>query len=302
VDTWRAANQQPAECDFLLHRAGGDLLADQAAQRSAWAAVADPDIDTGGDLPGSRPELDRSCVLWAGTAPAGRTVVFVETTVAGYQSLARIIEVRLPGDGDSGRAERAVASHSVLLASEFRAGAVLPLSGLYVAPDRPERVTAVTVLSSADAWAGATPARQVGEGLFDIGVTRDYVAKPDDPQDPDALLLLDRADGSRSAVAIPVGPERDHPLPVRATYVLTVDDAAPADEATLRAVGPVLSMMSGDARYSLVRDRALRPTSLLVRRTPAAVTLSVSDEQAAVLPTFVLPLTPPPAITLLPTG
>ncbi|WP_214407700.1 hypothetical protein [Pseudonocardia lacus] len=301
ADAWRASNQRPADCDFLLHRPGGDLLGDDGALGAAWAAVTDPDVETEGDLGGSSPVLERACVLWAGTAPAGRTVVFVDTTVAGYQSLSRIIEVRLP---DGGRAERAVASHSTLLASEFRSGAVLPLSGLYVPPDRQSEVTAVTVLSSADGWQAATAATEVGDGLFDIGVTADYVDKPDNPQDPDALLLLDLAGGDHVAVAMPVGPERAHPLPVRATYVLSVDGTTPTDATALRAAGPVLSLMSADARYPLIRDRNTRPTHLEVRQTPGAVTLSVNDQQAGVLPSFVLPLTPPPVDpgAPLPTG
>ncbi|MCO1659615.1 hypothetical protein [Pseudonocardia humida] len=303
ADAWRASNQRPPDCDFLLHNPGGDLLGDADAVGAAWAAVTDPDIDTDGDLAGSAPVLERSCVLWAGTAPAGRTVVFVDTTVAGLRSVSRIVEVRLPA-ADGGPAERAVVSHSTPLASEFRSGAVLPLSGLYVPPDRDAEVTAVTVLSSADGWQAATPAARAGEGLFDIGVTGDYVEKADDPQDPDALLLLELADGGRVAVAMPVGPERAHPLPVRATYVLSVDGTTPADVAGLRAAGPVLSLMSADARYALIRDRSIRPTHLEVRQTPGAVTLAVNDPQAAILPSFVLPLTPPPptSFPLLPTG
>jgi hypothetical protein len=126
---------------------------------------------------------------------------------------------------------------------------------------------------------------------------------PDRAADSDALLLLDLVGGDRAAVAVPVGPETADPRPVRATYALTVDGTAPADADVLRAAGPVLSLMSGDARYPLVRDRAARPAGLDVGRTPAAVTLAVVDPHAAVLPSFVLSLAPPlPPIPQLPTG
>lgn len=286
VDTWRASGVHPGECDFLLQSARGDLRTDDDVLARAWEVLVDPEAETVGDLGGTRPVLGRSCLLYAGRSPAGDTVVYADTTVAGKQSLVRVAEVRLPRE-PGGTAQRAVASHSTLIGSELRAGVLLPLTGAYLAPGDAGEVTAVRVLSSADGYATGTDAVAIGEGLFAVGVAPDLSLAPDEQiPDVDAILMLQGSDLTPGAVALPAGSERDGSRPVRAAYTLSVDGAGTPDELTARRVGPVLSAMSADPRYSLVRDRAMRPPSLEARTGPALIVLAPIDPLAAIMPTF----------------
>jgi hypothetical protein len=283
VDRWSARPERPVDCGVPLHTAHGDRLRDDDLVGRAWAALTRQHVD----LDGSPPELDRACLAFAGDTPGGPTAVFVDSTRARYSSLGRVIEVQVP---DGGPVEFAAASHSVPFAGELATGAVLPLSGLYLAPDRSGEATGVTVLSSADGYAAAVEAPQVADGLFDVGIARDMAARVEAPHDPDALLLVRTPGEDRFAVAVPAGPERRRPLPARATYAVRVEGLDAVDLDALRAIGPALSAMSADPRYALLRDLRERPPALEVRATADAVTIRAADGRAPVLPEFTVPV------------
>jgi hypothetical protein len=293
VDTWRASGVHPDGCDSpLLYPARGDLRADEDVLSRAWAALVDPQVQAGGDLYGSRPVLNHSCLLYAGRGTAGDTVVYADTTVAGRQSLVRVAEVRLPRE-PGGSIQRAVASHSTLIGSELVAGVLLPLSGAYLAPGNPGEVTGVRVLSATDGYANATPAEEIGEGLFDVGVAPDRTLAPDSQgSDVDALLALDASGLAPHAVALPTGPRTEGPPPARAAFLLGVDGTDQPDELALSRIGPALSLMSADARFSLVRDRTTRPPALTVSTGPTAIVIVPTEPftPAGVLPVFTQPV------------
>jgi hypothetical protein len=279
ADRWTAAPVRPPDCGVPLHSAHGDRRGDDDLVARAWAALAAQHVD----LDGSPPELGRSCLAFAGDTPAGPTVVLVDTTRARYSSLGRIVEVRVPDDGP---VRFAAASHSVPYAAELATGAVLPLSGLYLAPDQPGKATRVSVLSSADGYAEARSAPEVADGLFDVGIAADMAGRVANPNDPDALLLVQMAHREEPvAVAVPAGPERARPLPARATYALELRGFDAVDVEALRAVGPALSAMSADARYPLLRDLRHRPPALEARTTGDEVTIRAADAPAG-LPEF----------------
>lgn len=288
VDAWRAFGVTPEQCgSTLLEPQRGELRDDTSVQATAWSAVADRNSRVGGDLDGSRPVLNRTCLVYAGRLDddAGPTVVFLETTSSRYTVLLRIAEVRLAAEG--GDAQFGMAGYPVHIGSELSGGLVLPLSGRYLAP---ADVTGVLVMG-ASGGAGS-PARSVGDAVFDTGITPDRSGAPDE-QVPDvpATFVLDRADLTKATiVVVPVTASEIGP-PVRAPLTLSVDDRRRADAATQPAVLAVLPLFYADPRVSALLGRAPGFPSLAVRTAPLSggtgvVVASGGDSVAPGLPVF----------------
>lgn len=263
VDAWRASSVRPDGCGaLLLDPPRGDQVDDAGVVSQAWSALVDRDSDAIGDIGGSRPVLNRSCVAYAGrlTANGPSTVVFLETTVTGYTVLLRVAEVRLDGS----RALRAAVGYPVLIGNELKAGLVLPLSGYYLAPDD---VSAVQVIGSAGG--GGTPARRVADGVFDLGAVPDRSLAPAEqvPDTPATLLLERSAADAADLVVLPVA-QRQGSAPVRTPLTLTVDDRRRADPAIRPAVLAVLPSFYADPRLPALLDQAPGYPSLTVRTAP----------------------------------
>lgn len=260
VDAWRASSAHPQNCaSLLLEPARGDLVADTAVQRRAWAALTDPAVETVGSLGGSEPSLNRSCLLYAGRIAPGEdpTVVFAETTVTGYTDLLRIAEVQV-GDPTS---MRATAGYPVQLGAELGAGIVLPLSGRYLAPDD---VTAVTVVPGTGA--PAHPAVALAAGTFQLGVVPDRSLAPADqvPDIPASLLLQRTGTGRPTMLALPVVAASAGP-PVRVPLAVTISAEPTADQTAQPAVLAVLPLFYADPKLPAVLQRAPERPQLAVR-------------------------------------
>lgn len=275
----------PGPCGAALQEPTGELRTDGDVVGRAWAALTDPEVETTGELAGSRPVAARSCLLFAGVLDGtdGPTVVFAETTVAGYQSLLRVAEVRL---GESAP-QVGVGSHAVLLGSELRAGLVLPLSGAYLAPDRVTGVTHVRPGRTQDA-------RRLADRVYALDIGPDRTLAPNDQLPAvDAALLLEDLEHEPLGVVIPAAPASLDPLGGRAALQVYLDGGAPADAATLQRIAAALPALSADPRLRLILDRAQRHPALTVELTAAEIVFASPDPAGRdVLPRIAVPAAP----------
>jgi hypothetical protein len=204
ADAWRGAGVHPEPCG-LLAAPHGELLDDSDVLARAWAALTDPEAETLGDLDGSAFVLERSCVLYAGHfGGAGDPhVVVAETTVAGYRSHVRLGELQVR---ERGAILRATSSWPALLGAELKRGAVLPMSGYYLAAG--EDVVGVRVRTARDGFATAAPAGDLGSGVFNLRAVADYTLAPaEQGEHVAAVIEIERIGGlAPLAAVVPVLP------------------------------------------------------------------------------------------------
>ncbi|MHA6621156.1 hypothetical protein [Pseudonocardia sp. DLS-67] len=263
ADAWRAGVARPQPCGSLLAEPRGELRDDGDVLSRAWAALTDPDVETIGELAGSRFVLPRSCVLFAGRfgGVGDPHVVVAEATVTGYRTLFRIAEVQLRDDGPD---LRATAAHARLLGSELKRGVVLPLSGYFLAGDAD--VVAARVATGRDGFRTWATAGAIADGVFNLGAVTDRTLAPaTQGEDVPAVVVLDRG-GSQDprAAMVPVVPAPAGGPVHRPTIALAVDGEAAVDDAILRRIAPVLPLLPDDPRFLAALDRSVQPTTLLV--------------------------------------
>lgn len=264
VDHWRAATAHPRPCEFATPR--GELLDDGDVLARAWAALTDPEVETIGEIGGSRFVLSRSCVVFAGRfGGAGDPhVVIAEPTIAGYHDLFRTAEVQVREDGPM---LHAGAAQLRLLGSELDRGVVLPLSGYFLWGD--EHVDVVRVVTGRDGFRTWADAGAIADGLSNLGAVSDRTLAPAlQGEDVPAVAVLAGPKGSR-AVFVPVLPAPEAGPPGRTTIALAVDGTSEVDEATAHRIAPVLPLLTSDPRFHAALDRSVQPASLLVTTAPA---------------------------------
>lgn len=285
---------EPEPCGGIFAYSLGDALDDSDLIETAWSAVTDPsDSESNGNLDGSRPVAQRTCVLFAGSLEERPTVVFLENTVSGHLNVVRIVEARVE---QSGSVSYGTDWHPVLLGSEAAFGVFLPLSGAYVAPRNSGDVRVVTV------GAPMRDAPLIVDGVHDTGVVADRTEAPNSRvADRAAVLVVDRTDDgllpARSEVYLVPALRRDTGArPVHRPFRVWDDDSGDPvdadDESLLAALAQVAPQLSADPLFAVaVFDTAPAAPGLSVAFADGEMT--VKPVRAGEVPVLRYPVTQP---------